>query len=106
MCFRPRQLCADLSLSQPSTAFRFGGLASPGSASPGRRDSPRREYFFAGQEKETDDDRDQREWAKEKRKRRKAKEKKMRQEVFITQHVAAILARQEFIMKMARSFMM
>lgn len=30
----------------------------------------------------------------------------MRQEVFITQHVAAILARQEFIMKMARSFMM
>lgn len=30
----------------------------------------------------------------------------MRHEIFITQHVAALLARQEFILKLARSLMM
>lgn len=100
---------AELSLiamfSQPAPSFRFNGLSSPGSSSP-RRDSPLRDYFHKDSLYETEDERDQREWLKEKRKRRKAKEKKMRQEVFITQHVAAILSRQEFILKLARSFMM
>ncbi|GAA6040548.1 hypothetical protein JCM8097_005458 [Rhodosporidiobolus ruineniae] len=67
--------------------------------------SPRKElgeYFT----KETEEEMDRRAWEKEKRRRRKAKEKRKAQEVFITQHVAAILERQHFIMKMARAFMM
>ena len=91
---------------QPVPGFKASSTVSPGSSST-RRDSPLRDYFFpAGHHFETDEEWDQREWAKEKRKRRKAKEKKMRQEIFITQHVAAILSRQEFILKLARSFMM
>ncbi|GAA5888536.1 hypothetical protein JCM6882_008989 [Rhodosporidiobolus microsporus] len=67
--------------------------------------SPRKElgeYFT----KETEEEADRRAWEKEKRRRRKLKEKRKAQEVFITQHVAAILERQNFIMKMARAFMM
>ncbi|GAA5840010.1 hypothetical protein JCM11251_006586 [Rhodosporidiobolus azoricus] len=67
--------------------------------------SPRKdlgEYFV----KETQEEADRRAWEKEKRRRRKVKEKRKAQEVFITQHVAAILERQNFIMKMARAFMM
>ncbi|GAA5991484.1 hypothetical protein JCM11641_002055 [Rhodosporidiobolus odoratus] len=83
-----------------------GNLPTPGhkfGRSPGH--SPRKElgeYFT----KETDEEADRRAWEKEKRRRRKAKEKRKAQEVFITQHVAAILERQNFIMKMARAFMM
>ncbi|GJN90300.1 hypothetical protein Rhopal_003308-T1 [Rhodotorula paludigena] len=67
--------------------------------------SPRKElgdYFRA----ETEEEADRKAWEREKRRRRKAKEKRKAQEVFITQHVAAILERQQFIMKMARAFMM
>ncbi|KAK4046802.1 pheromone-regulated protein prm10 [Microbotryomycetes sp. JL201] len=63
------------------------------------------EYFGGGKEM-TDEERDRRDWEKEKRRRRKAREKKKAQEVFITMHVAAILERQQFIMKLARAFMM
>ncbi|GHJ86303.1 hypothetical protein NliqN6_2705 [Naganishia liquefaciens] len=42
----------------------------------------------------------------EKRRKKKAKEKKRKQEIFIIQHVAAILARQQFILKLVRCFMM
>lgn len=73
--------------------------------------------------KETAEQRETREWEKEKKRRRKVKEKRKQEEVFITLHVrirsfffdavaeasvqvAAILSRQDFIMKMARSFMM
>ncbi|ORY88403.1 hypothetical protein BCR35DRAFT_301518 [Leucosporidium creatinivorum] len=89
----------------PIPGFIAHSLTSPRSRSP-RNDSPLRDYFFPHGHHETDEERDQREWAKEKRKRRKIKEKRMRQEIFITQHVAALLARQEFILKLARSFMM
>ncbi|BGP17725.1 hypothetical protein JCM10213_005306 [Rhodosporidiobolus nylandii] len=67
--------------------------------------SPRKELgeYFS---KETEEEMDRRAWEKEKRRRRKAKEKRKAQEVFITQHVAAILERQNFVMKMARAFMM
>ncbi|KAK4705172.1 hypothetical protein P7C70_g1030, partial [Phenoliferia sp. Uapishka_3] len=61
------------------------------------------EYFSHGSHKdtkETQEERENREWEKEKRRRRKAKEKKKRDEV------AAILERQQFIMKLARVFMM
>ncbi|KAK4055809.1 pheromone-regulated protein prm10 [Microbotryomycetes sp. JL221] len=63
------------------------------------------DYFGSGKEM-TDEERDRRDWEKEKRRRRKAREKKKAQEVFITMHVAAILERQQFIMKLARAFMM
>lgn len=75
-------------------------------ASPRRESLLRENFSSSGRYHETDEERDQREWAKEKRKRRKLKEKKMRHEVFIVQHVATIIARQDFILKMARSFMM
>lgn len=67
--------------------------------------SPRKEigeYFV----RETEEEHDRKAWEKEKRRRRKAKAKRKEQERFITQHVAAILERQQFIMKLARAFMM
>ncbi|GAA6058998.1 hypothetical protein JCM10212_001708 [Sporobolomyces blumeae] len=69
--------------------------------------SPRKDladYFV--QTKESQAEADRRAWEKEKRRRRKAKEKKKAQEIFITQHVAAILERQQYLMKQARAFMM
>lgn len=53
-----------------------------------------------------EEDRKRKEWEAEKRRRKKAKEARKKQEVFIIQHVAAILARQQFIMKLARALMM
>jgi hypothetical protein len=53
-----------------------------------------------------EDDRKREKWEAEKKKRKKAKEKKKQQEIFIIQHVAAILARQQFLMKLIRAFMM
>jgi uncharacterized membrane protein YjjP (DUF1212 family) len=69
------------------------------------RDSPKKEYsdYFT---KETEEEMDRKAWEKEKRRRRKEKAKRKAHEVFITQHVAAILERQQFIMKQARAFMM
>ncbi|GAA5863573.1 hypothetical protein JCM3774_006531 [Rhodotorula dairenensis] len=50
---------------------------------------------------------DLREWEREKRRRRRAKEKELkRRRVFITAHVAAIIEREEFLLKLARAFMM
>lgn len=50
---------------------------------------------------------DLREWEREKRRRRKAKEKESkRRRVFITAHVAAIIEREDFLLKLARAFMM
>lgn len=61
--------------------------------------------YFMGKP-ETQEQREQREWEKEKRRRKHKREKRKQEEVFIVAHVAAILARQEFIMKLARAFMM
>lgn len=83
----------DLPLHTP----KFGH--SPGHSSPRKELG---EYFT----KETEEEADRKAWEKEKRRRRKAREKRKAQEVFITQHVAAIIERQQFIMKMARAFMM
>ncbi|GAA5820060.1 hypothetical protein JCM3770_002122 [Rhodotorula araucariae] len=82
-------------------------LPAPGYKSHGRSPgaSPRKElgeYFV----RENEEEADRKAWEKEKRRRRKAKEKRRANEVFITQHVAAILERQQFIMKLARAFMM
>ncbi|GAA5930348.1 uncharacterized protein JCM15063_004781 [Sporobolomyces koalae] len=50
---------------------------------------------------------DLREWDKEKRRRRKQRLKELKaRRVFITSHVAALLERQEFILKLARALMM
>ncbi|KAI5474725.1 DUF1212 family protein [Pseudohyphozyma bogoriensis] len=90
------------------SALKFGFHSrgpSTGGESP-RRESALGDYFGGAKEKETIEQREQREWEREKRKRKKAKEKRKQEEVYITMHVAAILARQDFIMKMARSFMM
>ncbi|GAA5827834.1 hypothetical protein JCM5353_005659 [Sporobolomyces roseus] len=87
----------------PTPMAKFGSHGRPSS----HDGSPRKEiadYFF--QTKESEADADRRAWEKEKRRRRKAKEKKKAQEIFITQHVAAILERQQYIMKQARAFMM
>lgn len=54
----------------------------------------------------TEDELKRKEWEAEKRRRKKEKAKRKKQEVFIIQHVAAILARQHFIMKLARCLMM
>lgn len=54
----------------------------------------------------TEDERKRKEWEAEKRRRKKDKAKRKKQEVFIIQHVAAILTRQQFIMKLARCLMM
>lgn len=51
------------------------------------------------------EEREKKEWEKEKRRRRKAKEKRRKEQVFITQHVAAILERQDFLMKLTRALM-
>lgn len=53
-----------------------------------------------------EEDRRHKEWEAEKRRRKKAKEQRKKQEVFIIQHVAAILARQQFLLKLARALMM
>ncbi|GAA5829999.1 hypothetical protein JCM3766R1_006734 [Sporobolomyces carnicolor] len=87
----------------PTPMAKFGSHGRPSS----HDGSPRKEiadYFF--QTKESEADADRRAWEKEKRRRKKAKEKKKAQEIFITQHVAAILERQQYIMKQARAFMM
>lgn len=90
------------SLSLPHTPFSFH------SRPPSVDYSPRKEGggdYFAGH-KETQEEREKREWEKEKRRRKKLRDKRKQEEVFITMHVAAILSRQDFIMKMGRSFMM
>ncbi|GAA5879784.1 hypothetical protein JCM16303_004176 [Sporobolomyces ruberrimus] len=87
----------------PTPMAKFGSHGRPSS----HDGSPRKEiadYFF--QTKESEADADRRAWEKEKRRRKKSKEKKKAQEIFITQHVAAILERQQYIMKQARAFMM
>ncbi|KAL8277568.1 hypothetical protein RQP46_010000 [Phenoliferia psychrophenolica] len=66
-------------------------------------DSPTKNHlgeYFGQHKEETQEERENREWEKEKRRRRKIKEKKKRDEVFITLHVAAILERQQFILKL------
>lgn len=65
------------------------------------------DYFTEKPSKwQLEDDRKREKWEAEKKKRKKAKEKKKQQEIFIIQHVAAILARQQFLMKLIRAFMM
>ncbi|GJN94319.1 hypothetical protein Rhopal_007393-T1 [Rhodotorula paludigena] len=114
-----------------ATAYRFFGALSPRSA-PGSSSSLHRDYFGAGgalsptqtlaeREKERAErrareeaerearerEKDLREWAREKKRRRKVREKELKKRrIFITQHVAAILERQDFICKLARAFML
>ncbi|CED84544.1 Domain of unknown function DUF3815 [Phaffia rhodozyma] len=45
-------------------------------------------------------------WQREQKRREKARQKKKKREIFITQHVADILSRQEFILKLARALML
>ena len=74
----------------------------------------------------TEDERKRREWEAEKKRRKKQKERRKKQEIFVSfqklkcpisgvsnvlpmkiiQHVAAILARQQFLLKLARALMM
>ncbi|KAF8597700.1 DUF1212-domain-containing protein [Ceratobasidium sp. AG-I] len=74
----------------------FPGWATPGWSTPGRttpgtdEGTPFAEWGVSGEEK----------------RRRKRREKKKRQEVYITMHVAEILQRHEFILKLARALMM
>ncbi|SGZ21452.1 BQ5605_C021g09368 [Microbotryum silenes-dioicae] len=105
---KPTFSLADLT---PHKISFFPGASRPNSRPSSRpgslHDSPTyesSEYF--PHTKETQEERERREWEKEKRRRRKLREKRKQQEVFITQHVAAILERQQFILKLARAFMM
>ncbi|KAK4700911.1 hypothetical protein P7C70_g5335, partial [Phenoliferia sp. Uapishka_3] len=95
----------DLAPHTPKFGFHSGKHTPSGENSP-RRESYIGEYFTGGHPKETQEEREKREWEKEKRRRKKVIEKRKQEEVFITQHVAAILSRQEFLMKMGRAFMM
>lgn len=63
-------------------------------------------YFEVEDERRRADDQRRREWEAEKKRRKKEKEKKKKQEIFIIQHVAAVIARQQFILKLARALMM
>ncbi|KAL8287513.1 hypothetical protein RQP46_003371 [Phenoliferia psychrophenolica] len=95
----------DLAPHAPKFGFHSGKQTPTGEFSP-RRESYLGDYFQGGHQKESQEEREMREWEKEKKRRRKVKEKRKQEEVFITQHVAAILSRQEFLMKMGRAFMM
>ncbi|GAA5931937.1 hypothetical protein JCM10213_005896 [Rhodosporidiobolus nylandii] len=110
-----------------SGTYRFFAPRTPGQRTPGTA-SPKREYFDtlspasaaekereravrkaleAAEREAREREQDLKEWQKEKRRRRKAREKELKaRRVFITAHVAALLERQEFICKLARSFMM
>ncbi|CAE7083162.1 unnamed protein product [Rhizoctonia solani] len=67
------------------------GWATPGWSTPGTEEgTPFSEWGQSGEEK----------------RRRRRREKKKRQEVYITMHVAEILQRQEFVLKLARALMM
>ncbi|GAA5919899.1 hypothetical protein JCM1841_002103 [Sporobolomyces salmonicolor] len=106
-----------------------GTPRSPGATtprSPSGIASPRKDYFGTppnpadlerallerkareeADREEKERERDLREWQKEKKRRRKQREKELKdRRVFITAHVAAIIERQEFILKLARTFMM
>ncbi|CAK9779776.1 DUF1212-domain-containing protein [Cutaneotrichosporon oleaginosum] len=76
-----------------------------------KRRRPRAPILAARKERpstpeQAEDERRRREWESEKKRRKKAKEARKKQEVYIIQHVAAILYRQQFIMKLARALMM
>ncbi|CAE6488452.1 unnamed protein product [Rhizoctonia solani] len=68
------------------------GWATPGWSTPGTEEggTPFSEWGQSGEEK----------------RRKRRREKKKRQEVYITMHVAEILQRQDFILKLARALMM
>jgi hypothetical protein len=87
--------------------FMGGNRSQPGTPPSEYGGEKQPDYFGERHiKRETEDDRRRKEWEAEKKKRRKAKEKKKQQEIFIIQHVAAILARQQFLMKLIRAFMM
>lgn len=116
-----------ISPTASSATFRFLGAAKMPKSPTGSFSSLHREYFSSGhlspvltpaekereraerraKEEAKERERDLREWQKEKRRRKRAREKELKaRRVFITAHVAAIIERQEFILKLARAFMM
>ncbi|BGP11479.1 pheromone-regulated protein prm10 [Rhodotorula toruloides] len=116
-----------ISPTASSATFRFLGAAKSPKSPTGSFSSLHREYFSSGhlspvltpaekereraerraKEEAKERERDLREWQKEKRRRKRAREKELKaRRVFITAHVAAIIERQEFILKLARAFMM
>ncbi|CEH14937.1 PHEROMONE-REGULATED MEMBRANE PROTEIN 10 [Ceraceosorus bombacis] len=60
--------------------------------------------YFGRADPEMDDKLQKLEWQRKLKKR--AKDKRKKEEIFITMHVAAILQRQEFLLKLARALMM
>lgn len=60
--------------------------------------------YFGPEAEKMHSDYHKQEWQRKLKKR--AKDKKRKEEIFITMHVAAILQRQQFIMKLARALMM
>ncbi|GEM11063.1 hypothetical protein Rt10032_c13g5080 [Rhodotorula toruloides] len=123
----PPSTRSPVSPTASSTTFRFLGVAKSPKSPTGSFSSLHREYFSPGhlspvltpaekereraerraKEEVKERERDLREWQKEKRRRKKAREKELKaRRVFITAHVAAIIERQEFILKLSRAFMM
>lgn len=88
---------ADALLQQPlpSKSFAFGSHSRQSSVDNLALNSPRREShigdYFLGH-KESQEQRETREWEKEKRRRRKVKEKRKQEQVFITLHVRLSLS--------------
>ncbi|KAK4049356.1 pheromone-regulated protein prm10 [Microbotryomycetes sp. JL221] len=72
--------------------------------SPFRLESPRKDYF--GQKTDVYSEEENQAWEREKRRMRQAQERKLRHQVHITRHVAAVLSRQDFILKLGRALMM
>lgn len=88
----------DISATPVKSGKRLNKLRNiPGIHTPDILSSKRGEYF------DNSDSRAKSEWAKKLKKRRKQRHQ---QEIFITMHVAAILQRQEFLLKLSRCLMM
>ena len=93
----------------PGSHFKnfISGKGSQPGTPPSEYGERQTDYFGEKESKwQLEDDRKREKWEAEKKKRKRAKEKKKQQEIFIIQHVAAILARQQFLMKLIRAFMM
>ena len=89
--------------------FSSAGPLSPHHHTPAEREHERAERKARehAERELREREEDLREWEREKRRRRRAKEKELkRRRVFITSHVAAIIEREEFLLKLARAFMM
>lgn len=89
--------------SAPSAAYhKITGRPQSRATTPGEEKG---EYFSLVATPDGDKEKKKRQEERERKRRKKAREQARQQEVFITMHVAALLERQEFVLKLARTFL-